>query len=221
MRVATDMNRKRVGILISGRGSNMASLIEAARSESCVYEVACVISNRPDARGLQLAKNAGINTIALDHKSLGTREALDEAMHEALLANKVEFVACAGFMRIMTADFVARWEGKIINIHPSLLPLFKGVDTHEHALRAGVRVHGCSVHFVSAELDAGAIIAQGVVKVLPGDDADTLAARVLPIEHKLYPKVLNALAEGRIRLNDNLVEFTDDDAANLSLLAAG
>ena len=215
------MDRKRVGILISGRGSNMASLIEAARSENCAYEVACVISSRPDAKGLQLAQEAGICAVALDHKALGTRQALDDAMHKALLANKVELVVCAGFMRIMTADFVARWEGKMINIHPSLLPLFKGTDTHEQALHAGVRVHGCSVHFVSSELDAGAIIAQGVVKVLPGDDADTLAARVLPIEHKIYPGVLNALAESRIRLKDGRVKFADNDAANLSLLAGG
>jgi len=215
------MDRKRVGILISGRGSNMASLIAAAKSENCTYEIACVISNRPDAKGLQLAQNTGIPVVALDHKTLRTREALDEAMHEALLANKVELIACAGFMRIMTADFVARWEGKIINIHPSLLPLFKGIDTHKRALQAGVRVHGCSVHFVSAELDAGAIIAQGVVKILPEDDADTLAARVLPIEHTIYPAVLNALAEGRISLNDGHVEFSDNAAANLSLFAAG
>jgi len=214
------MDRKRVGILISGRGSNMASLIEAAKSHDCAYEIACVISNRPDAKGLQTARNANIPVVALDHKTLRTREALDEAVHEALLANKVELVACAGFMRIMTADFVARWEGKIINIHPSLLPLFKGIDTHERALQAGVRVHGCSVHFVSAELDAGAIIAQGVVKILLGDDAETLAARVLPIEHRIYPAVLNALAEDRICLNDRRVEFSDSAAAKLSLFAA-
>lgn len=198
----------------------MSSLVAAARSQDCAYEVACVISNRPDAKGLQLAKNAGIRTIVLDHNTLGTREAFDEAVNKALLANKVELVACAGFMRIMTADFVAWWEGKIINIHPSLLPLFKGVDTHEQALKAGVRVHGCSVHFVSAELDAGAIIAQGVVKVHAGDKVDTLAARVLQIEHTIYPKVLDALAEGRVRLTDGHVEFSDEAAASLSLLAA-
>ncbi len=214
------MNRKRAGILISGRGSNMAALIEAARTENCAYEIACVISNRPDAKGLQIARQSGIASVALDHETLKTREALDEAMHEALLANKVELVACAGFMRIMTTGFVASWEGKIINIHPSLLPLFKGVNTHQRALQAGVRVHGCTVHFVSAELDAGAIIAQGVVKVSLADDADTLAARVLAMEHRIYPSVLSALAGGRICLNDGRVEFSDDDAANLSLFAA-
>ena len=146
------MVRKQVGILISGRGSNMAALIEAARAENCAYEIACVISNRPDAAGLRTARQAGIATIALDHKTLGTREALDAAMHDALLVNGVDLVVCAGFMRIMTGGFIAKWEGRIINIHPSLLPLFKGVDTHEQALQAGVRVHGCSVHFVSAEL---------------------------------------------------------------------
>ena len=214
------MGRKRVGILISGRGSNMASLVDAARADTCAYEIACVISNRPDAQGLQIAENAGIATVALDHKALGTREALDAAIHQALLANRVELVACAGFMRIMTGDFITKWEGSIINIHPSLLPLFKGVDTHERALQAGVRVHGCSVHFISAELDAGAIIAQGVVKVLPGDDADGLAARVLPVEHRIYPAVLNALAEGRISLEDGRATFRDNDAASLSILAS-
>lgn len=215
------MNRKRVGILISGRGSNMASLVEAAKAETCAYEVVCVISNRPDAHGLQTARDAGIAAVALDHKALGTREALDAAMHETLLAHDVELVVCAGFMRIMTSDFISRWEGRIINIHPSLLPLFKGVDTHERALQAGVRVHGCSVHFVSAELDAGAIIAQGVVKVLPGDDADTLAARVLPVEHLIYPAVLNALAENRIGLENGQAVFSDDEAASLSMFADG
>lgn len=215
-----DMARKQVGILISGRGSNMAALIEAARAETCTYEIACVISNRPDAAGLQTARQAGITTVALDHKTLGTRDALDTAMHDALLANRVDMVVCAGFMRIMTGGFIAKWEGRIINIHPSLLPLFKGVDTHEQALQAGVRVHGCSVHFVSAELDAGAIIAQGVIKVMPGDDADALAARVLPVEHRLYPSVLNALAEGRIRLENRRAVFSDDEAASLSLLGA-
>ena len=141
-------------------------------------------------------------------------------MHDALLANGVDLVACAGFMRIMTAGFIAKWEGRIINIHPSLLPLFKGVDTHQQAVQAGVRVHGCSVHFVSAELDAGAIIAQGVVKVMPGDDAAALAARVLPVEHRLYPSVLNALAEGRIRLENGHTVFSDNEAASLSMLGA-
>ena len=213
------MNRKRVGILISGRGSNMASLIDAARQSDCAYEIACVISNRPEAPGLQTAQTAGIATVALDHKALGTRDALDAAIHEALLANRVDIVVCAGFMRILTADFITRWEGRVVNIHPSLLPLFKGVDTHEQALRAGVRVHGCSVHFVSAELDSGAIIAQGVVKVEPNDDAQILAARVLPVEHQLYPSVLNALAAGRICLEDGCVRFLDKDAASLSILA--
>ena len=212
------MARKRVGILISGRGSNMASLMEAAGANNCAYEIACVISNRPDAAGLETARESGITAVALDHKALGSREALDTAMHEALVACGAELVACAGFMRIMTGDFIAKWDGRMVNIHPSLLPLFKGVNTHERALEAGVRVHGCSVHFVSAELDAGAIIAQGVVKVMPGDDADTLAARVLPVEHRIYPSVLNALAEDRVRLENGRTVFADAEAATLSVL---
>lgn len=215
------MTRKRVGILISGRGSNMASLIAHAQQPRCSYEVACVISNRPDARGLETAASHGIATVALDHKALGSREALDAAMHEALTAHGCELVACAGFMRIMTGAFIGKWAGRMLNIHPSLLPLFKGVDTHERALEAGVRVHGCSVHFVSEELDAGAIIAQGVVKVEPGDDPDRLAARVLSVEHKLYPAVLDVLAQGRISMRDGRTVFADDAAARLSILQGG
>ena len=215
------MSRKRVGILISGRGSNMATLVERAGQADCAYEVACVISNRPDAKGLETAAANGIATAALDHKALGSREALDGAMHEALLAHGCELVACAGFMRIMTGAFISKWAGRMINIHPSLLPLFKGVDTHERALEAGVRVHGCSVHFVSEELDAGAIIAQGVVPVLAGDDPDVLATRVLTVEHRLYPAVLDALAQERISLVDGRTVFADDAAARLSIHGFG
>jgi len=199
----------------------MASLIARSKQPDCAYEVACVISNRPDAKGLETAASHGIATVALDHKQLGSREALDAAMHEALMANGCELVACAGFMRIMTGGFISKWAGRMINIHPSLLPLFKGVDTHERALEAGVRVHGCSVHFVSEELDAGAIIAQGVVPVLPGDDPDRLAARVLSVEHKLYPAVLDVLAQDRISLRDGRTVFADDAAATLSILQNG
>jgi len=215
------MARKRVGILISGRGSNMASLIARSAQPGCAYEVACVISNRPDAKGLQTAASHGIATVALDHKALGSREALDAAIHEALLAHGCELVACAGFMRIMTGEFIGKWEGRMVNIHPSLLPLFKGVDTHERALEAGVRVHGCSVHFVSEELDGGAIIAQGVVKVEPGDDAQALAERVLTVEHQLYPAVLDVLAQGRISMRDGRTVYADDAAAQLSILQDG
>ena len=215
------MARRRVGILISGRGSNMASLIAQAGQPDCAYEIACVISNRPDAKGLETAASQGIATVALDHKQLGSREALDAAMHEALAAQGCELVACAGFMRIMTGEFIGKWAGRMVNIHPSLLPLFKGIDTHERALEAGVRVHGCSVHFVSEELDAGAIIAQGVVPVLAGDDADSLAARVLTVEHKLYPAVLDALAQGRISMCNSRTVFADDAAARLSILQGG
>lgn len=199
----------------------MASLIARSKQPDCAYEVACVISNRPDAKGLETAASHGIATVALDHKQLGSREALDAAMHEELMANGCELVACAGFMRIMTGGFISKWAGRMINIHPSLLPLFKGVDTHERALEAGVRVHGCSVHFVSEELDAGAIIAQGVVPVLPGDDPDRLAARVLSVEHKLYPAVLDVLAQDRISMRDGRTVFADDAAATLSILQNG
>ena len=197
--------RKRVAVLISGRGSNMAALLEAGRRENCPYEIAAVISNRPDAKGLETARSAGIATAVVDHKLFDSREAFEEMLHETLTAFAVELVACAGFMRIMTEGFVQRWEGRILNIHPSLLPLFRGLRTHRRALEAGVRVHGATVHFVTPELDGGPIIIQGAVPVLPDDDEDTLAARVLRVEHRIYPAALWQVAAGLCRLHDGRV----------------
>ncbi len=209
--------KPKVGILISGRGSNMAALIEAARADDYPAEIVCVLSNRPAAPGLGLAKKAGIATVGLDHTKYESREGFDDAMHAALTAAGVELIACAGFMRLMSDGFVNAWTGRMINIHPSLLPLFKGVDTHERALEAGMRVHGCSVHFTTPELDAGPIIAQAVVPVLAGDDAETLAARVLGAEHRLYPAALALVASGKAVLAGNRVrlEASIDEAQRL------
>jgi phosphoribosylglycinamide formyltransferase-1 len=192
--------KKRVGILISGRGSNMMSLIAAAREPGYPAEIACVLSNRPEAEGLAKARGAGIETRAVDHvlfKSRGDFEAgLDDALREA----GVELVACAGFMRLMTPDFVERWRDRMLNIHPSLLPAFRGLQTHERVLAAGVKITGCTVHVVRAEMDEGPIVAQAAVPVLDGDTLERLAARVLEAEHKLYPHALALFASGRVRI---------------------
>lgn len=198
--------RPRVGILISGRGSNMVSLAEAARADGFPAEVALVLSNVPGAGGLDRAEALGIATATVDHRAFkGDREAFERAMDEVLRLNQIDLVVLAGFMRIMTPWFVRRWEGRMINIHPSLLPLFKGTHTHRQALEAGVMEHGCSVHYVVPELDAGPVIMQAKVPVLPGDDEDALAARVLVQEHLLYPLALAEVASGRAALVDGTI----------------
>jgi phosphoribosylglycinamide formyltransferase-1 len=191
------MKRKRVGVLISGRGSNMAALVESARDPAYPAQIVCVVSNRADAAGLKFAQSRNIATQVIDHKDFASREAFDAALNDYLQAQKLDVIACAGFMRIMTPVLLKPWAGKMINIHPSLLPLYKGTHTHERALADGVKVHGCSVHYVTEDLDGGPVIAQAEVPVLPGDTPETLAARVLVEEHKLYPKAL-AMAASRI-----------------------
>lgn len=198
--------RKRVGVLISGRGSNMVSLAEAAQAPDYPAEIALVISNIPDVAGLDRARGFGIATATVDHRPFGKdREAFERAVDEVLRVNQIELLVLAGFMRILTPWFVARWEGRMINIHPSLLPLFKGTHTHRQALEAGVTEHGCSVHFVVPELDAGPVILQAKVPVQPGDDEETLAKRVLVEEHKLYPAALAEVASGRAKLEGGVV----------------
>ena len=188
--------KKRVGILISGRGSNMMALVEAARAPDYPSEIAAVISSRPEAPGLAWAQAQGLRAKALDHKAYSSREAFDEAVHTELTAAGAELVALAGFMRIQSAAFVRQWSGRQLNIHPSLLPLFKGLHPQRQALEAGVRISGCTVHFVTEEMDAGPIIAQAAVPVLPDDNPDTLAARILVAEHRLYPHALRLVATG-------------------------
>lgn len=209
--------RRRTAVLISGRGSNLQALIAAARELSYPAEVALAVSNRPDAAGLELAREAGIETLAIDHKHYSDRAEFDTELDRTLKAHAIELVACAGYMRIMTAEFVARWEGALVNIHPSLLPLYRGVRTHERALADGVRIHGCTVHFVTPELDAGPIIAQSAVPVLTGDTAEALAARVLKAEHRLYPMALALVASGKARIVSGraAVDAAADEAAQL------
>jgi phosphoribosylglycinamide formyltransferase 1 len=201
------MTRRRVAILISGRGSNMVSLIEAARGPDFPAEIALVLSNRPDAAGLDRAREAGIATCVVDHKAHPTREDFEQAMDAALATHDIAFICLAGFMRVLTDWFVARWAGRMVNIHPSLLPLFRGTQTHRRALEEGVLVHGCTVHFVVPELDAGPIIAQAAVPVVPGDTEESLAARVIVQEHVLYPQALRMICDGTARLENGRVEF--------------
>lgn len=204
------LRKTRTAILISGRGSNMQALVDAARADDYPAEIVLVASNRPDAPGLEWADARGLPTLAIDHKRYATREAFEDALQKALEAAGTELVALAGFMRLMTPAFVERWRDRMINIHPSLLPSFKGLHTHERALAAGVRITGCTVHFVRAEMDEGPIIGQAAVPVLSGDDPDTLAARVLAAEHRLYPAALKLVASGRIRRDGEKVVISQD-----------
>lgn len=197
--------RRRTAILISGRGSNMASLIEAARVPEYPAEIALVLSNRPDAPGLATAKARGIATAAVDHKIYAGREAFEASLQQVLDINRIEFICLAGFMRLLTPSFTAHWTGRMLNIHPALLPSYKGLHTHERALADGVKIHGCTVHFVVPEMDSGPIIAQAAVPVLDSDTPQTLGARVLAQEHVIYPRALELAASGRLRIEDNRV----------------
>jgi len=197
------MNRKRVAVLISGRGSNMAALIEATTDKTYPAEIVVVISNRPDAGGLMVARANGITTEVVDHSAFGKdRTAFERALQAVLEKHRIDIVCLAGFMRLLTADFVGQWQHRILNIHPALLPAFKGLDTHRRALEAGVNVHGATVHFVVPEMDSGPIIAQAAVNVRPGETEEELAARVLKVEHQIYPLALKLLAEERLQIEN-------------------
>jgi phosphoribosylglycinamide formyltransferase 1 len=198
-----------VAILISGRGSNMASLVAAAREPASPAEVVLVLSNRPDASGLAHAASAGVPTAVVDHTAFPDRAAFEDALDDCLRGRGVELIALAGFMRVFTAGFVERWAGRMLNIHPSLLPLFKGLHTHRRALAAGVLLHGCTVHFVVPDVDSGPIVAQAAVPVRPSETEETLAARVLWQEHAIYPRALAAVADGRARLEGGRVVFDE------------
>jgi phosphoribosylglycinamide formyltransferase-1 len=187
--------KKRVAILISGRGSNMTALIEAAKAKDYPAEIALVVSNRPDAAGLDRARSCGIPTAVIDHTTFrGDRETFEQALDQELREQRIDLVCLAGFMRLLTPWFVNRWSGRMLNIHPSLLPQFKGLHTHRRALEAGVKRHGATVHFVVPEMDAGPIVMQDSVAVHENDTEETLAARVLELEHKIYPRALRAVA---------------------------
>lgn len=207
---------KNVVILISGRGSNMQAIVEAALPD---VRIAAVLSNNEQAAGLAWAEARGIATAALNHKNFDSREAFDAAIAELIDGYQPDLVVLAGFMRILTPAFCARYEGRLINIHPSLLPAFTGLHTHERALAAGCRVAGCTIHFVTAELDCGPIISQGVVPILDGDTAADIAARVLAVEHRLYPQAVADFAAGRLKIEQNRVSGSLAPDAKLQLLA--
>ena len=194
--------KQRIAILISGRGSNMMSLVGAAGTSDFPAEVVAVIANRPDAAGIAWAAARGIPTRVVDHKAYPNRDAFEAELHSTIAGTGATLVCLAGFMRVLTSGFVAKWQGRMINIHPSLLPSFKGLHTHEQALEAGVRIAGCSVHFVVPEMDAGPIIAQAAVPVEYGDTPDTLAQRVLSAEHQIYPQALRLVASGAVRIEN-------------------
>lgn len=201
------MVKAKVAVLISGRGSNLQSLIDAAAKEDFPAQITLVISNRPKAAGLKRAANAGVRQEVIDHKDFASREDFDTAVTECLKMAEVDYVCLAGFMRILTPEFVTEWRGRLINIHPSLLPAFRGLHVHERMIDAGVKVAGCTVHFVSTEMDAGPIIGQSAIPVLPGETAETLAARILEREHELYPACLKLIAENRARLSGGTVSY--------------
>jgi phosphoribosylglycinamide formyltransferase-1 len=197
--------KRRVAILISGRGSNMAALIKAARGDDFPAEISVVISNRADAGGLEKARASGIPTVTIESKPFGKDRAAFEAVLQARLdEHRIELICLGGFMRLLTAEFVQRWYGRMLNIHPSLLPSFPGLDPHGQALSAGVKISGATVHFVIPETDAGPILMQGAVAVRDDDTTDTLAERILAVEHRIYPEALRLLAGGKVRLDGDI-----------------
>ena len=212
--------KRRVAILISGRGSNMAALIDAAKVSDFPAEIAVVISNRPDAPGLVTAGESGVPTLTIESKRFGKdRAAFEVALQAALDQHKVELICLAGFMRLLTAEFVQRWYGRMLNIHPSLLPSFPGLEPQAQALRAGVKISGATVHFVIPETDAGPIVMQGAVAVSDDDTADTLAARILEIEHRIYPDALRLVASGKIRLEGDICKTADSAGCGDTLIS--
>ena len=192
---ATNHNKRRVAVLISGRGSNMLALAHAAQADDYPAEIALVISNRPNAAGLEKARNMGIEALTIDHKDYPSRESFENDLHETLSDANIDIVCCAGFMRVLTPFFTRLWPYKILNVHPSLLPKYKGLHTHKRALEAKDTVHGCTVHYVNEELDGGAIIKQAQIDILPSDTENSLAKRLIPIEHSLYVESLKSVCQ--------------------------
>ena len=214
------MTKRRVAILISGRGSNMTALIEAATAADYPAEILLVISNIANAGGLAKASKAGIETATVESKPFGKdREAFERKLNDTLVARKIDLVCLAGFMRMLTPWFVQQWQGKMLNIHPALLPSYKGLDTHERALKDGVKIHGATVHFVVPEMDSGPIVMQGAVAVRDDDTPKTLAARVLAVEHQIYPDALHLVASGKVRLEGGLCKTDAKSSPDDTLIA--
>ena len=212
--------KRRVAILISGRGSNMAALIEAAKAGDFPAEIAVVISNRAEAAGLDRAKSSGIATEVIESKPFGNdRAAFEKVLEETLGRHRIELICLGGFMRLFTAGFVQRWYGRMLNIHPSLLPSFPGLDPHGQALKAGAKISGATVHFVIPQTDAGPIVMQGAVPVRNDDTVEALSERILAVEHRIYPEALRLLASGRLRLEGDLCRIEDEAGSGAPLIS--
>jgi len=212
--------KRRVAILISGRGSNMAALIKAAAAADYPAEIAVVISNRADAPGLERAKSSGVATVVVESKPFGRdRAGFDTKLQAALDQHRIDLICLGGFMRLFSADFTKRWYGRMLNIHPSLLPSFPGLDPHGQALRAGVKISGATVHFVTAETDAGPILMQGAVGVSDHDTAETLSERILEVEHRIYPDALRLLASGAVQLDGDICKTPDSAGSGNFLIS--
>ncbi|MDH0614453.1 MULTISPECIES: phosphoribosylglycinamide formyltransferase [unclassified Agrobacterium] len=214
MSAAFPSGRKRVVVFISGSGSNMMSLAKACQTADFPAEIVCVISDKASAGGLKKARDLGIPTLVFERKTYVSKAEHEGAILAALGEIAPDIICLAGYMRLISGDFIAPYEGRIINIHPSLLPLFPGLNTHQRAIDSGMKISGCTVHFVTEGMDEGPTIAQGAVPVISGDTADTLAARILTVEHQLYPLTLKRLAEGRVRMEDGKAVFSDSESKN-------
>lgn len=213
------MNKKiRVVVLISGRGSNLQAILDSVARGELPVEICAVISNRPNAPGLERARQAGIPAVTLDHRAFADRERFDKALQELIDSYHPDLLVMAGFMRLLTPDFIEHYQGRMLNIHPSLLPKFPGLHTHERAIAAKEREHGASIHFVTLEMDAGPVILQGRVPVLPEDDPETLAARVLEQEHRIYPLAIRWFAEKRLKMEGHRAYFDDQPLGTPKLL---
>lgn len=216
----SDTAKRRVAILISGRGSNMTALIEAAKAQDFPAEIALVVSNKADAGGLEIAAQHGIATVVIESRPFGKdREAFERALQDKLTASGIDLVCLAGFLRLLTPWFVRQWEGRMLNIHPALLPAYRGLHTHERALADGVKIHGATVHFVVPEMDAGPIVMQGAVAVRADDTAETLAARVLAVEHQIYPDALRLVASGGVSIENGVCRTRATGSADDRLIS--
>ncbi|MEX0299537.1 MAG: phosphoribosylglycinamide formyltransferase [Kordiimonas sp.] len=213
------MAKLRLGVMISGSGTNLQALIDACADKDYPAEISVVISNRPLAKGLERAKEAGITAIAIDHKEFEDRAPFEDAIHECLKEHRVQLVCLAGFMRILNPEFVNRWKDRMVNIHPSLLPSYKGLHTHARAIEDGVRFGGCTIHYVRPEMDNGPIIMQTAIPIATDETEDSLAAKTLTYEHKMYPAAVRMIAEGRARVSGNKVVFKDTDLGEQGLIS--
>ena len=213
------MRKLKLGVMISGSGTNLQALIDACAKDNFPAEVSVVISNRPSAQGLERAQKAGIDAVCVDHTEFENRADFETAIHECLKEHDVELVCLAGFMRILNADFVNRWKDRMINIHPSLLPSYKGLHTHARAIEDGVRFGGCTIHFVRPEMDDGPIIMQAAVPISDGETEDSLAEKILRYEHQMYPAAVRLIAEGKVRVSARKCVFKDVDLNTQGLIS--